>query len=193
MGSVVSDMSLSLDGFIAGPKNDDQPERELAALDRLHDWMFPPKGNFQEIEGERFKDVGAVVMGRRMFNLGEGPWGNDPPFHVPVFVLTHHAREPLVKQGGTTYIFVTEGIESALAQARQAAGRKNVIVLGGANAIQQFLRAGLLDEMLLHFVPVLLGEGIRLFEQVGEEHIELEQVSVVEAHGVTHVRFHVVR
>src|SRR5687768_1684206 len=100
MGTVISDMSMSLDGYIAGPKDDDKPDRELEALERLHDWMFPPKGNFQEIEGERFKNVGAVLMGRRMFNLGEEPWGDDPPFHMPVFVLTHNARDPLVKKGG---------------------------------------------------------------------------------------------
>jgi len=193
MGPVTLDVSMSLDGFIAGPKDDDKPKRELEALDRLHDWMFPPKGNFQEIERERFKNVGAVVMGRRMFNLGEEPWGDDPPFHMPVFVLTHTARDPLVKKGETTYFFVTNGIESALAQARKAAGHKNVIVMGGANAIQQFLKAGLLDEMHLHLVPVLLGEGIRLFENTGAEHIELEKISVIEAPSVTHLRFRVVR
>jgi dihydrofolate reductase len=193
MATVIVDMSMSLDGFIAGPKDDDQPDRELEVLDRLHDWMFPPKGNFQEIERERFKNVGAVVMGRRMFNLGQEPWGDDPPFHRPVFVLTHQAREPLVKKGGTTYFFVTQGIESALAQARQAAGPKQVIVMGGANAIQQFLKAGLLDELHLHLVSVLLGEGIRLFEHLGAEPIELEQLSVIEAPGVTHLRFRVVR
>ena len=193
MGTVIIDMSMSLDGFIAGPKDDDKPDRELVALDRLHDWMFPPKGNFQEIERERFQNVGAVVMGRRMFNLGEEPWGDDPPFHMPVFVLTHNARDPLVKKGGTTYFFVTNGIESALAQARKAAGHKNVIVMGGANAIQQFLKAGLLDEIHLTLVPVLLGEGIRLFENIGTKHIELEKISVMDDPGVTHLRFRVVR
>ena len=193
MGKVFLDMSMSLDGFIAGPKADDKPDRELEALDRLHAWMFPPQGDFQEIERERFGNVGAVVMGRRMFNLGEEPWGDDPPFHMPVFVLTHHAREALVKQGGTTYFFVTDGLENALAQAREAAGPKNVIVMGGANAIQQFLKAGLLDEMHLHLVSLLLGEGIRLFENIAAEHIELEKISLIEAPGVTHLRFRVLR
>ena len=193
MGTVVFDMSMSLDGFIAGPKDDDKPNRELEALDRLHDWMFPPKGNFQEIEGERFKNVGAVVMGRRMFNLGEEPWGDDPPFHMPVFVLTHQPRSKIIKEGGTTYTFVTDGIESTLEKARAAAGEKDIVVIGGANAIQQFLKAGLLDEMHLHLVPVLLGEGIRLFENTGAEHIELEKISVIEAPSVTHLRFRVVR
>ena len=193
MGTVTLDMSMSLDGFIAGPKDDAKPERELEALDRLHDWMFPPKGNFEEIERERFKNVGAVVMGRRMFNLGEEPWGDDPPFHMPVFVLTHKARDPLVKKGETTYFFVTHGIESALAQAKKVAGHKNVIVMGGANAIQQLLKAGLLDEMHLHLVHVLLGEGIRLFEHTGAEHIELEKISVQEDPSVSHLRFRVLR
>lgn len=191
--ATVTDISLSLDGFIAGPPADGQPDRELAGLDRLHDWMFPPKGDFQEIERERFGNVGAVVMGRRMFNLGEAPWGDDPPFHMPVFVLTHQAREPLVKQGGTTYFFVTGGLEGALARATQAAGPKNVIVMGGANTLQQFLKAGLLDEMHLHLVPVLLGEGIRLFENTGAEPLELEQLSLTASHGVTHLRLRVLR
>lgn len=193
MGKVVLELSMSLDGFIAGPKDDSNPDRELGALDILHDWMFPPKGNFQEIEGERFKNVGAVVMGRRMFNLGEEPWGDNPPFHMPVFVLTHEPRSKLIKEGGTTYTFVTDGIASALEKARAAAGEKDLVVIGGANAIQQFLKAGLLDEMHLHLVPVLLGEGIRLFENIGAEHIELEKVSVIEAPSVTELRFRVVR
>ena len=193
MGTLILDMSMSLDGFIAGPKDDTKPDRELGALDILHAWMFPPKGNFQEIEGERFKNVGAVIMGRRMFNLGEEPWGDDPPFHMPVFVLTHQPRSKLIKEGGTTYTFVTGGMESALEQARAAAGEKEIVVIGGANAIQQFLKAGLLDEMHLHLVPVLLGEGIRLFENIGAEHIELEQIGVTEAPGVTHLRLRLVR
>jgi len=193
MGTVIIDMSMSLDGFIAGPKDDDKPDRELEALESLHDWMFPPKGNFQEIEGERFKNVGAVVMGRRMFNLGEEPWGDNPPFHMPVFVLTHKPRSKLIKEGGTTYTFVTDGIESALEKARAAAGEKDIVVMGGANAAQQFLKAGLLDEIHLHLVPVLLGEGIRLFENIGAEHIELEKIGVIEAPGVTHLRFRIVK
>jgi dihydrofolate reductase len=189
MGSVIADMSMSLDGFIAGPKDDDKPGRELEALETLHAWMFPPKGDFEEIERERFQGVGAVVMGRRMFDLGEGFWGDDPPFHMPVLVLTHNPRDPLVRKGGTTYFFVADGMESALARARKAADRKDVIVMGGANALQQYLRAGLLDELLVHVVPVLLGEGIRLFENTGVEPIELEQIGMTETAGVTHLRF----
>ncbi len=132
-------------------------------------------------------------MGRRMFDLGYEPWGDDPPYHMPVFIVTHNARDPLMMKGGTTYFFDTHGIESALAQARQAAGDKNVILMGGADVIQQFLKAGLLDEMHLHIVSVLLGEGIRLFENTGTEPIELEQISVIEEPGVTHFRFRVVK
>jgi dihydrofolate reductase len=193
MGKVKANMSMSLDGFIAGPKDDEKPDRELEALESLHDWMFPPKGISQEIESEMFKNVGAAVMGRRMFNLGEEPWGDDPPFHMPVFVLTHQPRSNLIKEGGTTFTFITDGIESSLKQAKAAAGDKDVIVVGGANAIQQFLKAGLLDEIHLHLVPVLFGEGIRLFENAGAEHIELEKISVIEAPSVTHLRFRVVR
>ena len=193
MGKVKANMSMSLDGFISGPKDDEKPDRELEALERLHDWMFPPKGNFQEIGGEMFKNVGAVVMGRRMFNLGEKPWEDDPPFDMPVFVLTHQPRSKLVKEGSTMFTFIVDGIESALKQAKAAAGDKDVMVIGGANAIQQFLKAGLLDEIHLHLVPVLLGEGVRLFENTGAEHIELEKISVIEAPGVTHLRFRVAR
>ena len=193
MGTVIFDMSMSLDGYIAGPKDDSNPERELGALDTLHDWMFSLKGKFEEITRERFKDVGAVVMGRRMFNLGEEPWGDDPPFHRPVFVLTHKPREKVVKHGGTTYTFVTDGIESTLQQAKAAAGDKDVILEGGARAIQQYLKAGLLDEIRLTVIPVLLGEGIRLFENLGTEHIELEKISVTDDHGVTHLRFRVLK
>lgn len=193
LGTVIFDMSMSLDGFIAGPKDDSNHDRELGALDILHDWMFPPKGNFEEIAGERFKNIGAIVMGRRMFDPGEEPWGDNPVFHAPVFVLSHKPREKVVKQGGTTYTFVTDGIESALEQAKAAAGNKDIMVAGGARAIQQYLKAGLLDEIHLTLVHVLLGEGIPLFENIGTEQIKLEKISVIEAPGVTHLRFRVVK
>jgi dihydrofolate reductase len=189
MGIVTADMSMSLDGYIAGPKDDGNPGGELEALDTLHAWMFPPHGDFEQIARERFENVGAVVLGRRMFDLGEPFWGEDPSFHAPVFVLTHRAKDPLARKGGTTYFFVTDGMQRALAQAREAAGERNVMVMGGANALQQFLKAGLLDELLLHLVPVLIGEGIRLFENTGVEPIALEQMSMTETAGVTHLRF----
>jgi dihydrofolate reductase len=195
MGTVILDMSMSLDGFIAGPKDDDKADRELAGLDLLHDWRFGSKSPTENeaYEIEKFKPMGAGIVGRRMLDLGIGPWGENPTFHMPIFVLSHEARDAIPKQGGTTYYFVTAGIESALEQAVEAAGGKDIMVLGGANAAQQYLKAGLLDEIDLHLVPILLGEGIRLFENIGTEHIELEKISVIEEPGITHFRFRVLK
>ena len=204
MGKVTADISMSLDGFIAGPN--DRPGNGLGdGGERLHQWVYKlaswrePHGlsggetnRDSEIIEEAFKNVGAIVLGRRMFDNAEG-WGDEPPFHVPVFVLTHEGREKLVKEGGTTFTFVTDGIESALAQARAAAGDKDVAIGGGANTIQQFIAAGLLDEIQIHLAPVLLGDGIRLFEQLGGEPIELEGTRVVASPDVTHLRFDVER
>src|SRR5918995_3159860 len=142
---------------------------------------------------ERFAPTGAVVMGRRMFDEGEEPWGDTPPFRMPVFVVTHEARDTLVKEGGTTFTFVTDGIESALQQAKAAAGDKNVNIAGGAGTVQQFIIAGLLDELEIHLAPLLCGEGIRLFERMGPEHVELENMRVVASPQVTHLRFRVVK
>jgi dihydrofolate reductase len=153
---------------------------------------------------ERLRSIGATIMGRRMFSGGTGPWENDPnargwwgdepPFHHSVFVLTHHEREPLEMQGGTTFFFVTDGIESALAEARAAAGGKDVGIGGGAQVAQQYLAAGLIDDIQLHVVPVLLGGGERLFENPGGVALpRLEQTRVVESPGVMHVRYRVVR
>ena len=152
-----------------------------------------------DVIDEATRGVGAHIMGRRMFGGGEGPWdeswkgwwGDEPPFHTPVFVLTHHERDPLPMQGGTTFTFVTDGIESALEQARAAAGDGDVAIGGGASAVQQYLAAGLLDELYLHIVPILLGAGTRLFEDVGDP--ALEPVKVVASPGVTHVKYRVVR
>jgi dihydrofolate reductase len=142
-------------------------------------------------------------MGRRMFSGGQGAWeddpnadgwwGDDPPFRHPVFILTHQPREPVTKQGGTTFTFVTDGIESALEQAQAAAADKDVAVGGGANVAQQYLRAGLLDELQIHLVPVLLGSGVRLFEHLSSEQVELEGTRVVESRAVTHLRYRVVK
>jgi dihydrofolate reductase len=138
-----------------------------------------------------------------MFSGGEGSWaddpradgwwGDEPPFHMPVFVLTHHARETATMQGGTTFSFVTDGIEAALEQARAAAGDKDVAVAGGASVAQQYLRAGLLDELQIHVVPVLLGDGVRLFDHLGTGQVELEATRVIESHAVTHLRYRVVK
>ena len=195
MGKIVLDLSMSLDGFIAGPKDDDKPDRELGGLDILHDWRFGGQSSTESeaYEVEKFKPMGAGIVGRRMLDLGIGPWAENPTFHMPIFVLSYETRKPIPKQGGTTYTFVTEGIESTLQQAEEAAGGKDIMVLGGANAAQQYLKAGLLDEIHLHLVPVLLSEGIRLFENIGTQQINLEQMSVIEEPGVTHLRFRVVK
>jgi dihydrofolate reductase len=153
---------------------------------------------------ESFAANGAIIMGRRMFSGGSGPWeedpnadawwGDDPPFHMPVFVLTHQPRETVTKQGGTTFTFVTEGIEAALEQAQAAAGDKDVGIAGGASVAQQYLKAGLLDEMLLHVAPVLMGDGVRLFENhLDEGQVELESTQVIQSPAVNHLRYRIVR
>ena len=197
MQKVGIDITMSLDGFIAGPHDD---------VERLHEWLYDlesfhdrhgrPGGERNpdsEVLEDAFATIGAMVMGRRMFDLAEGPWGDDPPFRMPVFVLTHEQREPIPKAGGTTFTFVTDGIESALKHARAAAGDKDVGIAGGADVIQQYLRAGLVDELQVHVAPVLLGEGRRLFEGFGPDHIELETVRVIDSPGVTHLKFRVAR
>jgi dihydrofolate reductase len=203
MGKVFLDITTSLDGFVAGPN--DGPELPLGrGGERLHEWLFglaswrAPHGleggetnSSSEILEEALQAQGAIVLGKRMFENAQG-WGENPPFHKPVFVLTHTAREPLAKDGGTTFTFVTDGVESAVEQARAAAGDKDVAIAGGASVAQQCLQAGLLDELQIHVVPLLLGGGRRLFEDVGEL-VELEPTRVVESPGVTHLRYRVVR
>ncbi|HEV3000858.1 MAG TPA: dihydrofolate reductase family protein [Solirubrobacteraceae bacterium] len=211
MSKVTCQMSISLDGFAAGPHQSvEHPLGEGG--ERLHEWALAteawraPHGRpggernaDSEVVAEDVEGVGAYVMGRRMFGGGDGPWdeawtgwwGDEPPFHAPVFVLTHHPREPLRMQGGTTFTFVTEGIEAALEQARAAAGGGRVAIAGGASTVQQYLAAGLLDELHLHVVPVLLGGGTRLLENVGDP--TLEPVKVVASPRVTHVKYRVVR
>jgi dihydrofolate reductase len=205
MGKVTADISVSLDGFVAGPN--DGVELGLGeGGEQLHQWLFDltswrerhgleggQENRDADVLDEAFRNVGAVVMGRRMFDLGEGPWGDDPPFHMPVFVLTHRARDAIVKEGGTTFTFVTDGVESALRQAKSAADGKDVSVAGGANAIQQFISAGLLDEIQVHLVPILLGDGVRLFDQLDPEHTQMETTRVIDSPGVTHLRFRVVK
>jgi dihydrofolate reductase len=217
MAKLILDISVSLDGFVAGPNRTlEQPLGEGG--ERLHEWALSlaawrephglPGGETNAdsaVMEEGLARAGATVMGRRMFSGGAGPWeddpnadawwGEDPPFHHPVFILTHHAREPVTKQGGTTFMFVTDGIESALEQARAAAGERDVAVAGGANAAQQYLRAGLLDEIGLHVVPVMLGDGVRLFEgHLASAPAALELTRAIESPtGVNHLRYRVVR
>jgi dihydrofolate reductase len=211
MGAVTCQISISLDGFVAGPNQSAENPIGEGGM-RLHEWAFRTASwrAQQGLEGgersadsdvieEAFEGVGAYIMGRRMFGGGEGPWdetwrgwwGEDPPYHVPVFVLTHHPRESLAMQGGTTFTFVTDGVESALEQAREAAGDGDVAIAGGAGAVRQYLAAGLLDQLHLHIVPIVLGAGERLLEDVGDP--TLEPVEVVASPAVTHVKYRVVR
>ncbi len=201
-------ISVSLDGFVAGPNQSEEHPLGEGGM-QLHDWVLElaawrkPHGReggevnaSTPIFEEATANVGATIMGRGMFGGGPGPWGDDPwrgwwgeepPFHHPVFVLTNHEREPLALEG-TTFTFVTDGIESALAQATEAAAGGDVAIGGGAEAIQQYLAAGLVDEMLLNVVPVLLGDGARLLENLGAD-LGFEQVEAVNAPGVAHLEY----
>jgi len=194
MQMVTSEISMSLDGFITDPNASVGRPLEGNDPGRLHDWRFDAKTETDvAIVDELYASTGAVLMGKRMFDVGFEPWGDPPPFRMPVFVVTHEAREPLPMQGGTTYTFVTDGIEAALERARAAAGDKNVGIWGGADIMRQYLKAGLLDEMQIHLIPVLLGGGIRLFEDFDPEGIELRRASSIETPGATHLRFEVVK
>lgn len=212
MTKVVLDITTTLDGFVAGP--DQTLEQPLGAGgSRIHEWVYG-LASWRESHGldggESNPDddivaasrasTGAVIMGRKMFSGGAGPWEDDPnaggwwgdesPFGVPAFVLTHHEREPLELQGGP-FVFVTGGIQDALAQARAAAGERDVLVAGGANVAQQGLRAGLVDEVQLHLAPLLLGDGVRLFDELGGSLPAFETIRVVDSPKVTHIRYRV--
>jgi dihydrofolate reductase len=204
-------ISISADGFVAGPnQSEENPLGEGG--ESLHDWAVSLAA-WRELHGktsgevnestsimeESLENVGAGVMGRNMFGPVQGGdwgdeqwygwWGDDPPYHNDVFILTHYSREPVEMKGGTTFHFVTDGIEPALARATEAADGQDVRLWGGAQAIQQYLAAGLLDELELHVVPVLLGDGARLFDNLGGADVQLEQLRAVEAPGVTHVKY----
>lgn len=202
---------MSLDGFAAGPSQSVDNPLGIGGM-RLHEWVFPLAvwRAMHGLEGgevnassalveESLANIGATVMGRNMFGGHPGPWktkepwngwwGVNPPFHHPVFVLTHHAREPLRLEGGTTFNFVTGGIQSALEQARRAAAGKDVSLAGGANVANRYLAAGVVDEMEINLVPVLLGSGERLFEGLGDDLHGLELVRTVAAPKVTHLKF----
>ena len=201
---------MSLDGFVAGPEQSVANPIGVGGMS-LHEWVFPLKAwremhgmeggevneSSQIVEGS-MRNLGATIMGRNMFGGHPGPWdakqpwngwwGEDPPYHHPVFVLTHHRREPLRLQGGNVFHFVTDGIESALAQARKAAGGKDISLAGGARACQQYLKAGLVEEMDISLAPVLLGSGERLFDGVGDLH-GLALVRTIAAPNVVHLKF----
>jgi dihydrofolate reductase len=213
MGTFRFQIAVSLDGYVAGPHQSVENPLGVGGMD-LHRWLFDLEV-WRASEGEEGGDInastpvmeevqaniGAVVMGRNMFGGGPGPWqedppwrgwwGDDPPYHVPVFVLTNHPREPLEMEGGTTFFFVTDGILSALDQAQEVAGDNDVLLGGGASVIQQYLAAGLIDEFWLHVAPILLGDGERLLENVGD--LKIEQERAVEAPGVTHIKYRVLR
>jgi dihydrofolate reductase len=204
-------ITMSADGYVAGPRQSlKNPLGEEG--ERLHEWVVGTR-SFRELHGqqggvegpdsdiasEMFENVGATIMGRHTFGGGKGPWkkknpwtgwwGKNPPYHTAVFVLTHHPRQPLEMEGGTTFHFVTSGIRSALTQAKKAANGKDVLILGGANVVQQYLKAGLIDEMLIHVVPLLLGDGARLFDNSGGRQAKYECVRVVASPVVTHYRY----
>ena len=213
MPKVRADISMSLDGFVAGPNQSFEDPLGVGGM-QLHEWAFRLEAwrSQHGLEGgetgvdsalveESTSSTDAVVMGRRMFSGGSGPWendsnaggwwGDDPPFHAPVFVVTHHPRELLQQQGGTSFTFVTDGVESAVQQARAVADDKDVLVAGGGSVVQQCLAAGLLDEIQVHVVPVLLGTGVRLFEDASPARLEITRV--VESPLATHIRYRIDR
>jgi dihydrofolate reductase len=209
VGKVTSQISISLDGFVAGPNQSlENPIGEGGM--RLHDWVFATSswrrqngedggadGADSEVVAELLQGVGAYVMGRNMFGGGPGRWnqewkgwwGDEPPYHAPVFVLTHHPRPPLAMLGGTTFTFVTDGMASALELARAAAGEQDVAIAGGAGTIRQYLASGSLDELYLHVVPVILGAGERLLEDVGDP--VLVPIKVIASPAVTHIKYRI--
>ena len=194
MNKVTCDITMSVDGFVAGPnQRRDKPLGDGG--ERLHRWMFEePEENARAIE--QITAAGAYIMGRNMFASGRGDWdlqwtgwwGDDPPYHAPVFVLTHHPREPVEMQGGTTFTFVTDGPDSALSQARVAAGDADVAIAGGAATVNQYLAHGAIDVLRLHVAPIVLGAGERLFAGVGD--LLMEPVAVSGTALVTHVEYH---
>jgi len=198
MRKVTCDMTISADGYAAGPNQTRERPFGDEPASELHRWMFEEaEANAAEIEA--ITAAAAYVMGRNMFGPGRGDWdldwkgwwGDDPPYHAPVFVLSHHPREPLAMEGGTTFTFVTDGIESALAQAREAAGDGDVAIAGGAQTVNQYLAAGLVDELRLHVAPLVLGAGERLLAGVGD--LRLEPLAVKGGGLVAHLSYRVVR
>lgn len=211
MGRLRFQMTISLDGYVAGPNQSLENPMGEGAL-ALHEWAFAtrtfqrmfgnPEGGTQGIDDGRaaavFENVGATVMGRNMFGPVRGPWtepkwdgwwGDEPPFHTPVFVLTHHPRSPLVMRGGTVFRFVTGGVEEAVERAHAAAGGKDVTVGGGASTVQQCLRAGLVDAFELHLVPRVLGAGERLFDGIEPGALGFACVEAIVGEAAVHLRY----
>ena len=205
MSKLFFDVAMSLDGYIAGPNRG--PRNPLG--DRgttLHNWMFQTAtfrrmiglaggetGEDDAVVRAVFERAGAHVMGRHMFEEGEIGWPEEAPFHAPVFVLTHTAREPWPRKGGTTFYFVTDGMTSALEQAKTAARGKEVRISGGAQTIRQYLKAGLVDEFTLHVAPVILGAGVSLFDHMAHDDFKAEQAQVIPSRLATHITYRVAR
>jgi dihydrofolate reductase len=196
MNTITCDIAMSVDGFIAGPNQRRDAPFGDGVDGRLHRWMFDePEANAEAIAG--ITEAGAYIMGRHMFGPDRGDWdldwqgwwGEDPPYHAPVFVLAHRPREPLTMQGGTTFTFVTDGLDAALERARAAAGERSVAIAGGGQTINQLLAARAIDELRLHVAPVVLGEGERLFAGVAD--LDLEPLEVSGTALVTHLRYRV--
>ena len=198
---VTSGMAMSLDGFTAGTNQSfEKPFGDNFDSDLLDRWMFEePEKHKHKKEIDAILDAGAFIMGSNMFGPKDrkyspewkGWWGDNPPYHAPVFVLSHKKRQPVEMEAGTTFFFVTDGIESALSKAKEAAGDRNVKIMGGANTVNQYLAAGLIDELWLHIVPVTIGAGTRLFE--GVLNLNLEPIEVSGTSMVTHIRYKVLK
>ncbi len=204
-------ITMSLDGYVAG-RNQSVTHPLGEGGEQLHEWAFATRtfrsvhgmeggatGPDDDIAAQYFQNVGATIMGRHMFGGGDGPWGfspwngwwgENPPFHMPVFVLTHHGRDPLEMQGGTTFHFVTEGIHAALQRAKDAGRGKDITLGGGAAVAQQYLKAGLIDQMDIHVVPALLGDGVRLFDNTSGQQAGYECIRIVNSPTVSHYKYH---
>jgi len=198
MHKVTCGISMSLDAFVAGPNQSFEKPFGDIPENFLHHWMFDEPEKHQA-ELDALLDAGAFIMGSNMFgpkekresNDWKGWWGDNPPYHAPVFVLSENQRDSIAMEGGTTFIFIPDGIEAALSQAKEVAGERNVAIAGGAHTVNQYLSAGLIDELWLHIVPVIIGSGARLFESVPD--IKLEPFEISGTQLVTHIRYHVIK
>jgi dihydrofolate reductase len=184
MPKVILDMAMSIDGFISGPNGEDQG---------LHDYFFSPPDPTRDVIEDGFRTTGTILMGRQAYEVGAAQDGfADNPYQVPTFILTHHVPEKPAK-GAESFVFVTDGIDSALGQARAVTGDRNIVIGGGANIAQQYLNARLVDELQIHLVHTLLGHGIRLFDLTGVEPTRMVKNRVVDSIGVTHMQFRVLK
>jgi dihydrofolate reductase len=205
MAKVFVDLGISLDGYIAGPNGGAKNPLGDNGL-KIHEWMFNQK-SFRDHLGMQggetnnkdndiieniFNRIGANIMGKKMFIEGEANWPENAPFHCPVYILTHQSREPWERPGGTTFYFTNENIESVLSKAKTAAGNKDVRISGGADAVRQYLNAGLVDELTLHVAPILLGKGVQLFEKIDNKKFSLEISEAISSPAVTHLFYNVI-